>query len=421
MYMRRSNWSRKPGKLVSTSHFKKKALVVSLVILPFVVVLAMPTPEPLTTYGIQIKMPEAPVIDVADDAASTTETNVAVVSVSSKADTETLPPHHSADPAFKDIASQAATNNTFHGATDGSFETAYAGGQSFSGGGFGRTSSGSASTGSTGGVSGGGGGGGIPAPATPTARPFVPSSPSQIIPFVPKVKPPEPQPVIIVEPKVKPSIFPPPVVIIEPPLGGDSDDRMGPTVVVPPPDEVIIAGLFQPGNSPGIENYTNLTLKDTAITEIEIGGLTPGQDPNGYDQVNVSGLLTLGGILDIILYNGFFPNAGDSFEIFTFGSITGNFSQINGLTLRDNCSFSFREDEEFTTIDFDQSSIILYARGSACGNHSQEVGTSPEGNDHGDVTIAGTFRPGQIPEPGTLAIFGLGLVGMAVIRRRRRA
>ena len=142
-------------------------------------------------------------------------------------------------------------------------------------------------------------------------------------------------------------------------------------------------------------------------------------------------MLKLGGILDIILFNGFFPNAGDSFEIFTFGSLAGNFSQINGLSLTpsNSCSFSVFLDEggqrtAFPTTDISLNgpgSIILTAAGTACGVHTQEMGTSPDCNENGDVTITGTLRPGQIPEPGMLAIFGLGLVGMAVIRRRRRA
>ncbi len=100
--------------------------------------------------------------------------------------------------------------------------------------------------------------------------------------------------------------------------------------------DVFIGGLFSPGNSPGIVTITgDLTIAsgdpDTindAYTppagsdtvgrlEIEIGGLTPGPGPagdinNGYDQIIVNGLATLGGTVNFTLINNLaisgFPN-----------------------------------------------------------------------------------------------------------------
>ncbi|MCA9035909.1 MAG: hypothetical protein KDA91_12315, partial [Planctomycetaceae bacterium] len=66
---------------------------------------------------------------------------------------------------------------------------------------------------------------------------------------------------------------------------------------------------------------------------LKIGGLTAGTQ---FDQFNVSGTMTLGGALNISLVNGFAPADGDAFEILTFGSRTGDFDAMNGLSLPGN-------------------------------------------------------------------------------------
>lgn len=91
------------------------------------------------------------------------------------------------------------------------------------------------------------------------------------------------------------------------------------------------SGVISPGNSPGITNVATFTQNSGGTTIIEIGGTAgPGVDPNGWDQINVSGLATLGGTLKIELYNGFIPSLGDTFEIFTWGSVDGEFENWLG-------------------------------------------------------------------------------------------
>lgn len=102
-------------------------------------------------------------------------------------------------------------------------------------------------------------------------------------------------------------------------------------------------GEVSPGNSPGILaiggdlDLSGFIDADLAPVEgtlvIELGGLTPGEgglgDPdNGYDQVNVSGRLMVGGDLDLILINGFELSEGDRFEVLTFASRSGEFTSI---------------------------------------------------------------------------------------------
>jgi hypothetical protein len=58
---------------------------------------------------------------------------------------------------------------------------------------------------------------------------------------------------------------------------------------------------------------------------VELGGLVPGTE---HDQLNVSGLATLGGTMAVSLINGFSPSATDTFTIMTYGTRTGTFTSV---------------------------------------------------------------------------------------------
>ena len=82
-----------------------------------------------------------------------------------------------------------------------------------------------------------------------------------------------------------------------------------------------------PGFSPAtVEFGGNVSLASTAKLIVELGGTTPGA---AYDQVHVAGQLSLGGTLDVILYNGFAPVAGNSFDILDWGSLAETFASIS--------------------------------------------------------------------------------------------
>jgi hypothetical protein len=68
----------------------------------------------------------------------------------------------------------------------------------------------------------------------------------------------------------------------------------------------------------------------TGTLSVDIGGLTAGTD---FGQLTISGLATLTGTLNIALINSYEPDLGDSFEIMTFGSRSGEFTSINGLEI----------------------------------------------------------------------------------------
>ena len=93
---------------------------------------------------------------------------------------------------------------------------------------------------------------------------------------------------------------------------------------------ILFSGTYSPGNSPHTVYFENLDFDSSAILLIEIGGLAPGEE---YDQLIISGLTNLDGILTVSLINDFFPTLGDSFEILKFGEYSGNFKGFNGLNI----------------------------------------------------------------------------------------
>ena len=91
---------------------------------------------------------------------------------------------------------------------------------------------------------------------------------------------------------------------------------------------VINDGGISPGHSPGIDTFSSFTQTGSGKLTIELAGATtPGTD---YDQVQVSGLATLGGTLELKELNGFQPTAGQVFDILTYGSRSGSFATVTG-------------------------------------------------------------------------------------------
>ena len=132
-------------------------------------------------------------------------------------------------------------------------------------------------------------------------------------------------------------------------------------------------GGFDPGQSPGeVTIEGNVELGESNVLTLELGGYAPGDD---FDVVNVLGQIALGGTLNLTTIDGFVPRVGDSFEVMTFGSMTGGFD------------------------GFISDSGLGYS-------------TAITGNAL-TVTITST-----IPEPGTALVALGGLAGLCVRRRR---
>jgi hypothetical protein len=138
--------------------------------------------------------------------------------------------------------------------------------------------------------------------------------------------------------------------------------------------DIINAGAIAPGTSPGTLNITG-NLTNTGTLGFEIAGLS------NYDQVNLTGTFTVGGVIAVDLLGGFAPAAGDVFDIMDFGSLTNN-----GYT-------------------FDWTNAAL----------------SP-GLTWDTTAFATTGTIGVVPEPSTLMLLGIAAVGIiSYVRLRRTA
>ena len=135
-----------------------------------------------------------------------------------------------------------------------------------------------------------------------------------------------------------------------------------------------VLGTLSIGSSPAVVTFDgNVALGGGCETIMELGGTGAGE----YDAMKVSGELSLGGDLRVVLIDGFTPDMGDIFTLFDVASLGGT---LTG---------------EFSSLEL------------------------PEGIDWdtGDLYSTGTLS--VVPEPGTLALLAVG--GLALLRRRRRS
>ena len=92
----------------------------------------------------------------------------------------------------------------------------------------------------------------------------------------------------------------------------------------------IFLAAVSPGNSPAVVSFGgNADFSATSTLEIELGGTALGT----YDQISVMGKLSLGGALDVSILPSLTPAAGQSFDILDWGTLDGEFYDVNLPTL----------------------------------------------------------------------------------------
>lgn len=100
---------------------------------------------------------------------------------------------------------------------------------------------------------------------------------------------------------------------------------------------VDMGGEVAPGAPLGVLQIDGTyTQRAAGALDVEIGGVTAGTD---FDRLDVTGAATLAGTLRVSLVNGFTPSPGNTFQIMTFGSHTGDFTTTDGLIIGNGLGF----------------------------------------------------------------------------------
>lgn len=133
-------------------------------------------------------------------------------------------------------------------------------------------------------------------------------------------------------------------------------------------------GIFSPGLSPAEVYGGDMYLGDTAVLEMELGGLIRGSE---YDALISSGMLSIDGTLSVQLLSGFDPLLGDSFDLLDWSTSFGTFDMLRLPTLNQG-------------LRWDTSGLY----------------------SHGTLSVT------SVPEPGCAIVLGVLAVGL-VMRRKR--
>ena len=135
--------------------------------------------------------------------------------------------------------------------------------------------------------------------------------------------------------------------------------------------------------------------------------------------MDITGQAHLNGMMTIDLLHGYVPQLGNMFEIMTFAGESGTFSNVVGLPINS---------QEHFTLQYNSSNLTLdVVSGPLAGLSALKMGSS---SNEPFIQIAEAGSPSQMsmsggslqttPEPGSIILFGSGVVGLIELMRRRR-
>ena len=179
-------------------------------------------------------------------------------------------------------------------------------------------------------------------------------------------------------------------------------------------------------------------LGGSTTLAIELGGASPG---TGYDQLHVTGALSLGGRLELSLINGFTPAAGNSFDILDWSSLSGTFSSISLPSL--TAGLIWNTSQLYTTGllsvvstgisgDYNGNGIVDAADYTVWRDHLGQSVTLPNDTTPGSVTQAdydvwrsnfgnqsgsGSGASAAVPEPASLWMLLVGILTLCCRQR----
>lgn len=131
----------------------------------------------------------------------------------------------------------------------------------------------------------------------------------------------------------------------------------------------IAGGTLSPGTSPGLLKFNgDLFLNASSILQLELAGTTADL----FDQLHVTGNLSILGTIQVSLLNGFQPKPGDTFKFFNVGN----------------------------SLDLAQASFVL-----------------PAGLNF-ETVAPGEFRVANVPEPSSLFVLLVAVFALGARRRR---
>jgi autotransporter-associated beta strand protein len=202
-----------------------------------------------------------------------------------------------------------------------------------------------------------------------------------------------------------------------------------------------IGGELSPGNSPGTLRASSARFRSGATFSVEIAAAAV------YDQVILNGPVTIdgGGTLAVQLPGGYVPAGGQSFDVMTFASAAGRFTEYTGVDLPGGLVLApFYLDRVLRLIatvpgDLNGDGQVTFHDFQRLERTFGQPGTWQDGDFNFDgiineldlkllvagygqsIAVAAPLAPQSVPEPGGVALVATAVSPLLARRRRTRA